>query len=314
MPRDQADVCVFSPALILTVTVEGSTSGEERDELHFHPGGQGFWIARMLRHLGGRPVVVTSLGGEAGRVLCALAPVWHVRLEPVLVAEESPVYLHDRRSGERREIAQTPAPSRDRHEADDLYGRVLRCATEAGTCVVTGRSAGDALPLDFYRRLGADLASVGTKVLADLHGAELEAFLDGGPLHTLKVSDGDLEEDGTLRCGASVEERVEELARLARLGAERVVLSSAAGRTVARFGERTLVATPPPLEPADHRGSGDAMTAALVAAALRGLDPEHALRLACAAGAANVTRRGLGTADSELVETLAGRTEVKELE
>ena len=45
-------VCVFAPAPILTVTVEAAE--DEREELHVHAGGQGFWVARMLGVLGAR--------------------------------------------------------------------------------------------------------------------------------------------------------------------------------------------------------------------------------------------------------------------
>ena len=48
--RERATVCVFAPSLVLTVTIESPPDGRD-DEIHFHPGGQGFWIARTLRHL-----------------------------------------------------------------------------------------------------------------------------------------------------------------------------------------------------------------------------------------------------------------------
>ncbi len=41
---------VIGPLLYLTVTVETEAGGVEG--VHLHPGGQGFWIARMLQVLG----------------------------------------------------------------------------------------------------------------------------------------------------------------------------------------------------------------------------------------------------------------------
>jgi fructose-1-phosphate kinase PfkB-like protein len=52
------------------------------------------------------------------------------------------------------------------------------------------------------------------------------------------------------------------------------------------------------------------MTAGLTSALRRGLDPTESLRLACAAGAANVTRHGLGSADGRLVPGLSERIEI----
>ena len=67
------------------------------------------------------------------------------------------------------------------------------------------------------------------------------------------------------------------------------------------------------LETVDSSGSGDSMTAGLVYGAVRGLDAEQTIRVACAAGAANAIRRGLGNADGELVRTLSDRVAVAEL-
>jgi hypothetical protein len=43
-------IMVFAPTLLLTVTLEVGPG--EQDELHLHAGGQGFWVARMIRRLG----------------------------------------------------------------------------------------------------------------------------------------------------------------------------------------------------------------------------------------------------------------------
>ena len=60
--RDDADsLCVFAPLPLLTVTVEHDV--HEADQLHVHVGGQGIWIARMVRTLGMRPRSVWCLRG-----------------------------------------------------------------------------------------------------------------------------------------------------------------------------------------------------------------------------------------------------------
>jgi fructose-1-phosphate kinase PfkB-like protein len=55
------------------------------------------------------------------------------------------------------------------------------------------------------------------------------------------------------------------------------------------------------------------MTAALAVAVAQGRPSEEALRLACAAGAANVARRGLASAGSDLIAQLVERVEVERL-
>lgn len=303
-------LCVFASSFFLTVSVEKTRDGGSGDELHFHPGGQGFWVARMAGHLGLRCAMVAPVGGESGDVLRGLTPAWGVRLDAVDMGDDSPAYVHDRRSGEREEVARSAMPKLNRHEVDNLYGRVLKVATAAGVCVVTGKFPGDELPLGFYERLGADLKSVGVPAVGDLHGAELKAFPGGGPLHTLKISDEELAADGDAGSGAGPGARVDAMRAFQRKGAGRVVVSSAEGPTILVDGDDAYRASTPRLKAADHRGAGDSMTAALAFAAVRGLDAPETLRLACAAGAANVTRHGLGNADADLVRGLAGRVEV----
>jgi ribokinase len=66
----------------------------------------------------------------------------------------------------------------------------------------------------------------------------------------------------------------------------------ARGAELWRGGERVATATPPPVQPVDTTGAGDAFVAALTVDFLRGETPEAALRFACAAGAAATQTRG----------------------
>lgn len=97
---------------------------------------------------------------------------------------------------------------------------------------------------------------------------------------------------------------------LIEAGARSVVLSRQHEPTLACFGTTWYLARTPALAPADHRGAGDSMTAGLAAAMRQGLGHEDTLRLASAAGAANVTRHGLGSADAELIPGLINKVEV----
>ena len=311
MPSEQATVCVFAPSLFATVTVEQGEA--EFAEIHFHVGGQGFWIARMVRELGERAVLCGPVGGETGDVIRGLVGSSGVDFAPVKVVGSSPAYLHDRRAGERAIVAESQPPPLSRHEVDDLFGRTLRHAISAGTCVVTGRPRGERLETDFYRRLAADLSAVGVRSVGDLHGDELRDYLIGGPLDVLKVSDEDLsaDEGRDLESDDDVWKVVD---RLCEEGARAVVVSRGGDGALARFGEQRFRVRIPRLEVVDEKGAGDSMTAALAVALLRDLDPPDVLRWASAAGAANVTRHGLGSSGLELVEKLTGVIGVLEVE
>lgn len=304
------DIAVVAPSALLTVTIERGADGA--DELHLHPGGQGFWVARVLQQLGAEAALCCPIGGETGAVVRALLPAWGVVDRTVDTTVTTASYVHDRRGGQREVVAEVTVPSLDRHAIDDFYSEALAVAVEAGVCVVTGRTHPDVVPDEVYQRLGADLAQTGVRVVGDLHGRELAAFLDGGPIAVLKVSDEDLRGDGDADETPTDEARWRAIARLHEAGAEAVVLSRARDATLALVSDRRFVVHGPELDVVEHRGAGDTMTAGLATALARGLDPEAMLRLATAAAGANVVRHGLGTASTTLIESLVDQVEVAE--
>ena len=177
--------------------------------------------------------------------------------------------------------------------------------------MITGQNT-EIVPVDTYRRLGHDLASADVPVVGDLHGRELDAFLEGGHLDLLKISDEDLIEDGMLD-GEDEDMALDQLHRIRDSGAKRVVISRGPRPALALIEGVTYRVTGPDLEPADFRGAGDSMTAGLAAGLRRGLGTEKLLRLASGAGAANVTRHGLGSASDDLIPRLAERVDIEVL-
>lgn len=311
MAPDTSTVCVFAPSLLVTVTIESGL--DEFDEMHFHMGGQGYWVARMVKELGERPILCAPVGGETGQVVRGLVGSTRIDFSPVNVVNSSPGYVHDRREGKRVEVATARSPELDRHETDDLFARTLQHAISAGFCVLTGRREGDTIPADFYRRLAADFGAAGVQTVGDLHGEELEAVLAGGPIDVLKVSDEDLVDDGLLSDVDVPDDDVwKAIDGLVGRGAKAVVVSRGSHGAIASFGERRIRASPPELEVVDSAGAGDSMTAALTVSLIRDSDPVEAMRLASAAGAANVTRHGLGSSPVDLIYRLAPLVDIEE--
>ena len=66
----------------------------------------------------------------------------------------------------------------------------------------------------------------------------------------------------------------------------------------------------PALEPADHRGAGDSMTAGVTATMAQGGEMRTAIRIGGAAGAVNVTRHGLGTGRASVIGKLMEKVEL----
>jgi 1-phosphofructokinase len=307
---DRPAVFVFAPDPLLTVTVE--TDAEGQDEIHLHAGGQGFWVARMVAELGLPVVLGGPFGGETGEVLWNLIAEHDIEVATVNTAARNGAYVHDRRGGERVQVAVTKPGVLSRHDVDDLYGSAVSLGLDAQVSVLAGPGPWDppVLPADVYRRLAADLRKAGRAVVADLSGAPLSEVLAGG-LRLLKVSHEQLLEDGLAK-SEDPEELVAVMHRLRERGAEQVVLSRADQAPWALLdGDAVIEVVGPQLEEVDHRGAGDSMTTGIAAGLALGMGAEDALRLGAAAGALNVTRRGLASGDRDAIERLAGHVRLR---
>lgn len=297
----EARLAVFAPSPVLTITIESGGSSE--DEVHIHAGGQGFWVAHMAAVLAAEVTMCAPLGGETGRVLRALIENEGIQLRAIQTAAWNGSYVHDRRGGDRALVAQVDSPRLQRHDLDALYGAMVAAALRSNVAVLTGPQHRDVLPGDLYRRLAADLRRNGATVIADLTQDALDGALAGG-VDILKLSHQEL---GHLSAGPldSTEHFAAEISRLERRGAETVLISRAEQPALAGIQGTLLELPGPRFEPLDQHGAGDSMVAALAVGVSRGQALPDALSLAVAAGALNVTRRGLGSGQRADIERLA---------
>lgn len=303
-----ADVMIFAPSPLLTVTLEDDADG---GDLHVHAGGQGVWQARMLRTLGCSVSICAALTGETGRVVRHLLEDDGVEVHAVEREGRGPAYVHDRRSGERDVVAELSGDALSRHDLDELYAIVLREAMAAELILLSGPSDDGILPDDVYRRLAADLSAAGRPVVVDLAGSRLAAALRGG-VRLVKVSDAELRDADEVR-GDSVPELLAAARRIRDAGAESVVVSRAGQATLLVDGDSAFAVRVPVMEEVDPRGAGDSFTAALASAMVEGAALPDAVALGVAAGALNVTRHGLGSGDAEAIRRLSTQVEVQRI-
>lgn len=308
MPGVSGSAVVFAPSVLLTVTVE---DGPDGDEIHLHAGGQGWWIARMVAELGPTTTLVGPFGGESGSVLSGLVSSGPVRLHATTAAGANGTYVHDRRSGDREVVADVAPARLTRHEVDELFGAALVDGLEHDVTVLAGPGLTPPVPDDLYSRLAHDLRANGRTVVADLSGRTLDCALSGG-VTVLKVSAEELEREGHAE-GQSMRQVVGAMERLRADGADNVVVTLAGDGLVGILDDVPVRVTSPAVSAVEHRGAGDSFTAGVAAALARGEDLRDAVRLATAAGALNVTRRGLGTGARHEIERLATQIEVKPL-
>jgi 1-phosphofructokinase len=290
------------------VTVEAGVGDDDPPEIHVHAGGQGFWVARMAAALDGRPVLCTAAGAEAGHVARVLMEHEGIEVRGPNQATPSGAYVHDRRTGEREEVADSPGRPLTRHDLDELYTTTLAAALEQENCVLTGPMAPDEVEADVYERLAGDLRRNGVRVLADLSGDCLAAAVRGG-LDLLKVSHEEL-----LRDGLADDDDEDSLWKageeLRGTGVDQVVITRAEKPTLALLDDGDHVLEGPTVDPADPRGAGDSLTAGVATALVAGAGPVEAVRLGVAAGVLNAGRRGLATGTRDEILRLAEHVEV----
>ncbi len=307
--RSGGRVAVFSPSPLLTVTIE---PGADRPEVHVHAGGQGFWVARLAATLGAEVVFCCALGGEPGRVLRGLIAAEPVTLRAADAGTSNGVYVHDRRSGQRMEIVNVESRPLARHAADELYGIALTAGLDAEVTMVTGCKPGDVVEAEFYRRLVSDLRANRKIVIADLTGPPLRATLEGG-VELLRLSEEELVGEH-YAAGGAPSDVIAGARRLHADGARRVLVSRGSGPAVLIDGGASgahIELVPPVFAALDQSGAGDSMFAATGVGLARGMGMIDALRLGMAAGALNVTRRGLGTGTRDEIERLAAHVTVR---
>lgn len=304
--HDSPSVAVFAPALLLVIELHDAG---DRVDVHLHAGGQGYWVSRMIRALGGVALPCAPIGGEPGVALRAIVEADGLDARLTSAAQPNGVVIEDRRGDERARMVVTEVPRLGRHEIDDLYSSTIGAAVLAKVCVLCGSQTAPALPDDVFRRLASDLRNNGVYVVADLSGGPLRAALRGG-VDVVKLSHEELRADGWCD-GDNLTGVATGIRRLRRAGASSVVISRSERSTICGFDDQLVEMRAPLLEVVDGRGGGDSMTAALAVAASRGTGFNDALRLAAAAGALNVSRHGLGTGRRDAIEELARAVELR---
>jgi 1-phosphofructokinase len=308
---EKPKVAVFSPNPMLSITIEALTAAGG-DDIHVHAAGQGVWVARMAAELGAQPVLCGFIGGEVGSVLRPLLEEMPVELRLVETAEASGAYIHDRRSGEREPVGQSAAMPPSRHQVDDLFSVTVAAALDCDLLAVCGPYPDEGIPLEIYGSLVADVRANGKPVIVDLSSPRLDRALEGEP-DLIKINDWQLA--SFISGPVDTEERMRAgMERVLEAGAKSVIITQAGDPALAMRDGKVWRLTPPKFERGAREGCGDSMMGALAATIAAERDWEDVLRLSAAAGATNFLRHGLGTGARSVIEELAPRVQLRELD
>jgi len=307
-PGTGGKVAVFGPNPLLSITIE-ALAENGGDDIHVHAAGQGVWVARMAAALGAAPVLCGFIGGETGVVLRPLLERLPVELRLTESSVPSGSYLHDRRSGDRVPVAQSAGPAPSRHEVDELFSSAVGAALDSKVLAVCGAYPAEALPLEIYANLVADVRANGTRVVVDLSPPRLNSALEGGP-DLVKINDWELARyvEGPVDTPARMRAAAQ---RLLDAGAGAAIITQAELPALVLRGAEAWELVPPSFERGSREGCGDSMMGAVSACLAAGLGWEETLRIGAAAGAANFLRHGLGSGSRPVVEDLARKVELR---
>jgi 1-phosphofructokinase len=266
-------------------------------------------VARAVGELGAHPVLCGLIGGETGTVLEPLLERLPGERRLVRTEAGSGCYVVDRRSGERELVSQVTAEPPSRHERDDLFSLACAAALDSSALVICNPYPANALPLDVYGSLAADVGANGPPVLVDLSSPRLESALDGRP-DLVKINDWELAQfvAGPVDGPEGLREAAE---RVRERGAESVIVTRGGEPALVLHGDDASWLVPPRFERGAREGCGDTMMGAIAAILARGGPWEEAMVVGAAAGAVNYLRHGLGSGTRSVIDEIVPEVELR---
>lgn len=277
----------------------------------FHPGsvnratrvletasGKGVNVARVASALGEETLLLTTAGGQRGRLFCKA--LRQARLPAVTISSRGETRLCQTliAPGLVTELVEE-APALSPREVAAVQSAYNRALGKASLVILSGtlpKGCGD----DFY----AELARLATRrnipVLVDAQKTTLRHVVRQRPI-LVKINAAELAEATGIR---SLSKGMRELNKM---GAGLIVVSRGAKATIAFDGKRTWRVTPPGIKAVNPIGSGDAMMAGIATGLMRGISLADALRLGIACGAANALTETSGVVRTKDVKRLLRR-------
>jgi 1-phosphofructokinase len=146
-------VTVFTPTPLLTISIERVPAGT--DDIHLRAGGQGVWVARMLRSLGCAPLICGPFGGETGAVARMILANEGFDVRAVEVEGATPSFdvVESAGSGDSMTAALAAGI------ATDMDAEALLALAAAGAVNVTRHGLGGADP-DVVRQMAQSVVTV----------------------------------------------------------------------------------------------------------------------------------------------------------
>ena len=281
----------------------------ESERVTYVAGGKGDNVARALQVLGEPAHALVALGGDTGRHVASLLAVEGIAATPAWVSGETRLQITviDRAFEQRAFYAPAvPFTEDDRAEFRRRFAELLPGA--AAVCICG--SAPDATSALLVPELLGLAQRSGKPTLLDSSGEGLRQGVTAGP-RIIKVN---LAEAAALlgRRLVAPEDQAAALDELRQWRSDWAVLTLGEQGALFAAGDRRWSARPPKVEALNPIGSGDALTAGLMAGLMRGLPAEECFRLGMAAAAANTLTWEACRFDAAAVDALLPQIQMDE--
>ena len=279
----------------------------EAQRVTYVAGGKGDNVARALGMFGEPAHALVALGGDTGRHVANLLAAEGIAATPAWVSGETRLQITviDRALEQRVFYAPAvPFTAGDRAE----FRRRFEDLLPGADAVCLSGSAPDATAAELVPELLALAHDRGLPTLLDSSGEGLRQGVTAAP-RIIKVNLAEAEALLGRRL-MTPEDQMAALDALRQWGSDWAVLTLGEQGALFAAGDRRWSARPPKVEVINPIGSGDAMTAGLMAGLVRGLPPEECFRLGMAAAAANTLTWDACRFDAAAVEALLPQVEL----
>jgi len=285
-----------------------------KDAVHT-AGGKGFNTARAVKRLGGEPLAVGIVGGQAGLLVKAellREEIGHEMIWADLSTRQTATLIVDDHA-DSTVITEIGAAVGEK-ALEGFRDKLTEYAPAANVAVLSGSLPPDA-PRDLYERLVEDLRTDVEWVCIDVAGEELRRAAEAGPA-VIKINQ--VEYLGALAAEGEPftwQRAAETFARLLPKGLRGLIVTAGAEGAYCFFKDMQPLRVQTSVDRViSSIGSGDTFMARLALGLARDEDLETLLVHASAAAAANTQRIGCGVFDVESIEPLVKRTTIEKLE
>ncbi len=279
-------------------------------ERHTFPAGKGYNVSKALAALGHETTAVGFLGRHDIEIYQSTVGARGVHLDVTpIAATRTNLKVIERDTGLETELNDAGVPVTEA-ELADLRERLRQHLVRAEWIVLSG-SLAPGVPPTIYAELVREANALGVRSVLDTSGDFLRAAVSECP-RVLRINRAELAE----LIGGPVA-TLDQVARAARevlnCGSEYINVSLGPEGAVLAHGRGCWHARPPRLRVVNAIGAGDVMSAGLLDAWQRGLEPSQALRWATALASASVMTLESGEVEVTTARELEKQVEVEEL-